>query len=524
MKRQQSSVARPGWTWKRGVALGNIAWLAPIALAAAVTAAELRKPQILADFEDAQGIRLDSSQADAARIEAGAGHALRITTQADASWPSVLIRPPAGSWDLSGLEAVAADVRNPQDVPVRVLLAINNPGSDGRRHCSVGSVSVPPRGKAVLSVPFGMWHGNFGDPIDQKHVVSIQILLDRPGRAHTFEVDNVRAVDEGGDMEQVVAEPFFKQLAPVFGRGVNLGDALEAPKRGSWGVVLKEEYFEKIRAAGFDSVRIPVRWSDYAETTAPYRIDPAFFDRVDWTVNQVLKRRILAVVNIHHYEEIVAEPEEHRERFLALWQQIAEHYKDYPPALAFELLNEPCAKLTAPLWNRFLAEAIGVIRRSNPTRQIVVGPVGWNSIDELPGLELPEQDRRLVVTVHYYSPFHFTHQGASWAGPESQQWLGTKWTGTPAEKRAVTRDLDKAIAWAVEHRRPIYLGEFGAYSKGDMESRARWTHFVAEEALKRKMGFAYWEFCSGFGVYDPRAGQWIEPLKRALLESGVRGD
>ena len=220
---------------------------------------------------------------------------------------------------------------------------------------------------------------------------------------------------------------------------------------------------------------------------------------------------------MHHYEAIFQEPDKHRERFLALWQQIAEHYRGYPPALVLELLNEPNEKLTAEKWNRILAEAIQVVRRSNPTREIVVGPVGWNSIRDLASLKLPKDDEHLIVTVHYYSPFQFTHQGADWIGAESRGWLGTKWTGTKAERLAVTRDLDKAITWAVEHRRSMYLGEFGAYSKADLESRARWTRFVAEEAMKRKIGFAYWEFCSGFGVYDPHRNQWIEPLKEALL-------
>ena len=321
----------------------------------------------------------------------------------------------------------------------------------------------------------------------------------------------------GTDSKHVLAEPSLRQLQPVFGRGVNLGNALDAPKEGEWGVVLKEEYFKKISAAGFDSVRIPVRWSAHAETTAPFRIEPKFFDRVDWAIRQALRRRLTPVVNMHHYEEIFGQPQRHRQRFLALWRQIAEHYCDYPPMLVLELLNEPHDKLTAEKWNALAAEAIGVVRRSNPTRLIVVGPVGWNSIDSLDSLELPKDDRRLVVTVHYYQPFHFTHQGASWVGPDSQKWLGTKWTGDKAQRQAVARDLDKAVAWAAKHRRALYLGEFGAFSKADLESRHRWTRFVADGAIKRKMGFAYWEFCSGFGVYDPKREQWIEPLKQALL-------
>lgn len=322
----------------------------------------------------------------------------------------------------------------------------------------------------------------------------------------------------GGSPDNSVSnDPFFRQLKPVFGRGVNLGNALEAPKEGEWGVVLKDEYFQQIQEAGFDSVRLPVRWSAHAGESAPYHIDPKFFDRVDWAVRQALNRQLTPVLNMHHYDALCEQPDAHRERFLAMWRQIAEHYKDYPPRLALELLNEPHGKFTAEKWNRLLAEGIAVVRQSNPTRQILAGPIEWNSIAKLPSLELPEKDRNLVVTVHYYNPFHFTHQGASWVGQESRKWLGTKWMGTPAEQQAVRQDLDKAIAWAVRHRRPIYLGEFGAYSKADMESRVRWTRFVAGEAVKRKMGFGYWEFCSGFGVYDARRNQWVEPLKKALL-------
>ena len=238
-------------------------------------------------------------------------------------------------------------------------------------------------------------------------------------------------------MQKIFADPFFKQLKPVFGRGVNLGNALEAPKEGDWGVVLKELYFEKIAAAGFDTVRIPVRWSAHADESPPYRIDAKFFDRVDWAIDQALKRHLIPVVNMHHYNEIFNEPEKHAERFIAMWRQIAEHYKDYPPELAFELLNEPNKNLTAEKWNPMLSEAIRIIRPSNPTRQIVVGPVGWNGIGDLPTLELPEDDRRLVATVHYYSPFEFTHQGAKWVGPESSSWLGNKWTGSKKERQAV---------------------------------------------------------------------------------------
>lgn len=300
------------------------------------------------------------------------------------------------------------------------------------------------------------------------------------------------------------------------GRGVNLGNALEAPNEGEWGVTLKEEYFQLIKDAGFDLVRIPIRWSAHAATTAPYTIEPSFFSRVDWAVEQSLSRKLAAVINMHHYDELAQNPAAHRERFLSLWQQIAEHYRNHPPNLLFEPLNEPHDKLTSGIWNPLVRETLRVIRQTNPNRDVVIGSVNWSSPSTLRQLDLPPEDRHLIVTFHYYSPFQFTHQGAEWASG-SQAWLGATWTGTPSQKQAIISDLDMAADWAKQNGRPLYLGEFGAYSKADMASRAAWTAFVARQAEERGMGWSYWEFCAGFGVYDPTAGTWNAPLLEALI-------
>ena len=64
----------------------------------------------------------------------------------------------------------------------------------------------------------------------------------------------------------------------------------------------------------------------------------------------------------------------------------------------------------------------------------------------------------------------------------------------------------------------MFLGEFGAYREADLESRARWTRFVAREAERLGISWAYWEFCAGFGAYDPKAEAWREALKSALTD------
>jgi len=299
-------------------------------------------------------------------------------------------------------------------------------------------------------------------------------------------------------------------------RGVNLGNALEAPFEGQWGTVIKDEYFKLIKEAGFDHVRLPVRWNAYADYKPPYKINQYIFDRVDHLINEAFKNNLYIIVNIHHYEEIMQDPEKHKERFLRLWEQIAEHYKDYPDMLYFELLNEPCQNLTSKLWNQYLKEAIKIIRKTNPTRKIIVGPTEWNNLYKLKELEIPLDDKNLIVTFHYYNPFQFTHQGAEWVNPAPP--VGVKWMGTDKEKRTVEFELDIAVDWAKEHGNvPLYMGEFGAYSKADLESRVRWTSFVARSAEKRGIAWSYWEFCSSFGIYDPRNKAWLVPLLKALI-------
>jgi len=298
---------------------------------------------------------------------------------------------------------------------------------------------------------------------------------------------------------------------------VNLGNALEAPQEGEWGVTLQEEYFKIIKDGGFNSVRVPIRWNAHADEKAPYIIDPAFFERVDWVVENAVKQDLAVILDFHHYLEMMERPGENKDRFLAIWAQIAEHYRDAPDSVYFELLNEPNGSLSnTSAWNQILSEAIKEIRETNPRRTIIIGPGNWNSIASLYSLELPAEDRNLIVTFHYYEPFKFTHQGAEWV-TNSDPWLGTTWTGTDQQKKEIAINLNMAKSWADKNHRPIFMGEFGAYSKADMDSRARWTTFMARSAEERGFSWAYWEFCAGFGVYDAALRQWVEPIHQALI-------
>ncbi|MBI4569642.1 MAG: glycoside hydrolase family 5 protein [Planctomycetes bacterium] len=306
-------------------------------------------------------------------------------------------------------------------------------------------------------------------------------------------------------------------VARSLGRGINLGNALEAPAEGAWGVTLRADYFKTIRDAGFATVRLPVRWSAHARSEPPFTIDPAFAARVDWAIDQALANHLNVIVNVHHYEEMDTDPDTHLPRLAALWEQIAARHKDRPAEVLFELLNEPHGKLTGARWNAAIPTLLAAARKGNPSRPVLVGPSSWNSIGGLATLELPKEDRNLIVTVHYYEPFTFTHQGASWV-KGAERWPARAWSGTDGERKPLRAALGRAAEWAKARGRPLYLGEFGAYEKADMESRVRWTRFVAREAERLGMSWAYWEFCAGFGAYDPKAGAWRDPLKSALIE------
>jgi endoglucanase len=300
------------------------------------------------------------------------------------------------------------------------------------------------------------------------------------------------------------------------GHGVNFGDMLEAKTEGAWGATARDEYFPLVKQAGFGVIRIPIGWCLHVAAAPDYTIDPVFLARVDHVIAQAEKNNLQVILDYHSDDDMTKDPDAYEARYLAIWKQLAAHFQGAPDSVLLELFNEPHAKLDGPRWNALLAKTLPIVRANNPTRTVVVGPTNWNNTGFLSQLVLPENDQHLLVTVHFYDPMTFTHQGASWVAP-SQAWLGTTWQGTDAEKLAVTQTFDQAAAWAKAQHRPIFLGEFGAYEKGDMASRARWTSFVARTAEAHGLPWLYWEFCSSFGVYDPQAKAWRQPLLEALL-------
>ena len=307
--------------------------------------------------------------------------------------------------------------------------------------------------------------------------------------------------------------------APPLGRGVNiLGyDPLWTdPAKARF----QPNLYAVIRAGGFQTVRVNLQ--AFTHMDAANHLDPRWLQTLDDVVARATQAGLHVILDEHDYRPCAADADNCRTRLLAFWEQVAPRFRAAPPSVLFEILNEPNGQLTAPRWNALLAEALQVIRRTNPDRTVVVGPVGSNSYTKLGELSLPDADRNLLVTVHYYNPYSFTHQGAAWARPDVRAGSDIGW-GTDADRLQVSREFDAMATWAAAHRRPLFLGEFGTYDRAPMPARAAWTAAVARAADARGIPWAYWQFEGDFVAYSIPDGRWVAPIHAALVPGSGGG-
>jgi endoglucanase len=299
------------------------------------------------------------------------------------------------------------------------------------------------------------------------------------------------------------------------GRGVNIL-GYDPVWRNRSMARMRSEHFRLIGSVGFNSVRIALHPFRDGAMGEGNRLSEEWLETLEWAVEQALGNWLMPIIDFHEFIIMGRDPSGNRDRLLAFWDQIG-RLSNYPDGVVFELLNEPNGELTPELWNRLLAEILKTVRKTNPDRTVIIGPALWNSITGLDKLVLPEEDRNIIVTVHYYEPMDFTHQGAKWAGRENK--LGVRWTGSPEERRAITGDFKRVQTWSEKHDRPIFLGEFGAYDRADMDSRVRYLSFVARLAEEKGWSWAYWQFDSDFILYDIPNNKWVEPVLNALIPS-----
>lgn len=268
--------------------------------------------------------------------------------------------------------------------------------------------------------------------------------------------------------------------------------------------------FGRIHDAGFDTVRLNLH--PFAHLS-----DKRWFATVDRMTKAALAAGLTTILDVHEDQACARDLDECRRNLRATWSALAARYRDAPDRLLFEILNEPHGAITIPVWNNLLREMLALVRATNPERCVVIGPGEMNGMDRLASLDLPESDRRIIVTVHTYTPVEFTLQGAPWV-PGAKDRTGVIW-GSDAESAALVKMFDRAKAWSDAHRRPMFLGEFGVYEKAPMDSRVRWLSTVARVAEAHGFSWAYWQFDTDFAAYDIRRDAWVAPVLKALVPS-----
>jgi endoglucanase len=350
------------------------------------------------------------------------------------------------------------------------------------------------------------------------------------------------------EMQRVAGTNTSAHLAALkFMRGVNTGNYLEAPPGQDWGSHYTTNDFIAIRSQGFDHVRIPGGWNFYVGPAPDYTVSNSYYIKEDFLVTNALNQGLAVIINIHNWAEFGTNALANTNEFYAIWRQIAAHYSNSPPEVAFELLNEPSgAGSTTEILNPIYAEAIRQIRLTNPTRTIFVGPSQWNGIGELNSLRLPDDDTNLIVTVHCYDPFYFTHQGASWGGPDvatvglifpgppatpltpaagistwATNWITDYNTlpteGNPSSPLAFRAKLQFASQWSAYYGRPVHVGEFGCYTNAEPVSRARFYAEIRSAMDAFGLGWAMWDWNALFRYWNPNLNHPMYGMEAAMF-------
>lgn len=303
-----------------------------------------------------------------------------------------------------------------------------------------------------------------------------------------------------------------------------------------------------LRDEGFTHIRLPVERPPLVDAEQQDFAEALFEEIVlllslDYTVS----------VDLHagHLAEpyLLQGPEEARTFLSAIWRRMAPAIRVFDAEkVAVELLNEPPAD--SEVWNTAAEGLIADIRQWLPERTIIVGPAGPQRHETLSAME-PFGDRNVVYAVHYYDPFHFTHQGANWGGPDDplQYLAGLPFPADIGDaavqanievlrsegRGAMANELQSSLnepwsedgigsafgmmaAWSTTHDRPVIVNEFGALTfVAPRASRLEWLAAVGRQARAHCIGWTHWDFQDGFGLMDPATGMPDQDVIGALI-------
>lgn len=315
------------------------------------------------------------------------------------------------------------------------------------------------------------------------------------------------------------------EIVHDMGIGWNLGNTLESTGdwingttvsdyEVAWGSpIITEEMIVGIKDSGFNSVRIPVAWSNLM--AEDYTIDPGLMDRVEEIVNYVLDNDMYAIVNIHWdggwIHDASTDYDGTLEKFEAIWEQVSERFRDYSDYLIFESMNEE--GVFDDVWNRYSNEGnkteaydilndmnqefVDLVRASggnNEERHLLIAGYATDidlTIDS--AFRMPsDPQNRMAVSVHYYTPSTFTilTEDASW-GQMSETW------GTESEIDQLKANMQKMKTHFVDQGIPVIIGEYGTTKENkDPDSVNKFLLTVTDTAYHMGMLPMLWDIQS----------------------------
>lgn len=297
---------------------------------------------------------------------------------------------------------------------------------------------------------------------------------------------------------------------------INLGNTLEVGRNNDLGNgAVDADDFRRIRAAGFETVRIPVRWDDRSSDKPPYAIEAGWMDQVQRTVDWALAADLKVILNSHHFNPIHEDPIAVQPWHTAVWRQIATRFAGYPTdRVWFELENEPHKNFTNDKLAQVLEPALAAVRETNPDRAVIIGGENWSGVDSLAVLTLPD-DPNVIPTFHYYEPFDFTHQGASWVAPDIPK--PGRVYGTEADRELLAADVAKVEAYKKRTGLIPFMGETGAYDLHvPLAQRIQYHQAIRDAFEPAGVAMCVWAYANTFPFYDREAGNWLPGMLGAL--------
>jgi endoglucanase len=331
-----------------------------------------------------------------------------------------------------------------------------------------------------------------------------------------------------------------------FHRGVNLTGWLQAGSaRQIQFTRFTKQDFINIKSLGCDVVRLPINLHFMATGAPGHTVDPLFFYFLDQVVDWCEELQIHLILDNHTFDVDANTDPDVDQVLVPIWSQMAEHYQSRSTYLYYEVLNEPHGIADAR-WAQIQQQVITAIRMVDPVHTIVVTGAGWGSYNNLKYLPI-YRDKNLIYSFHFYDPFMFTHQGASWTNPSMVPLAGVPFPygagpmpacppelkGTWIESslnsykndgtvKHVKELLDIAVRFRDTWQVPVFCGEFGVYRvNSDNAQRVSWYEVVRRYLEEKKIAWTMWDYEGGFGLFKKGTNELFEhdlnlPLVEAL--------